>query len=95
MTRRLSMRWICLRPPQQLKAQEEKLLQELPDQDSDLALGHRLLQEFGPHNRRSTNSQGEQRFAVLTKYALPSERTITAPQTSVPQLALPLRLAGR
>jgi transposase len=46
MKRRLSMRWICLRPPEQLKPEEKRLLQKLLDQDTDLALGHRLLQEF-------------------------------------------------
>lgn len=46
MTRRLSMRWICLRPPEQLKSEEKTLLEKLLDQDTDLALGHKLLQEF-------------------------------------------------
>ncbi|MCL5962399.1 MAG: ISL3 family transposase [Chloroflexi bacterium] len=45
-TRRLSMRWICLRPPEQLKPEEKTLLKKLLDQDAELALGHNLLQEF-------------------------------------------------
>lgn len=46
MTRRLSMRWICLRPPEQLKPEEKRLLEKVLDQDTELALGHRLLQQF-------------------------------------------------
>lgn len=45
-TRRLSMRWICLRPPEQLKQEEKILLEKLLDRDAELALGHKLLQEF-------------------------------------------------
>ncbi len=45
-TRRLSMRWICLRPPEQLKAEEKIFLEKLLDRDAELALGHNLLQEF-------------------------------------------------
>jgi len=46
MTKRLSMRWICLRPPQQLNPTEKTLLDKLLAQDTDLALGHQLLQQF-------------------------------------------------
>jgi transposase len=45
-TRRLSMRWLCLRPPDQLKAEERALLDRLLAQDDDLMLGHALLQQF-------------------------------------------------
>jgi len=45
MTRR-SMRWLCLRPPDQLKPGERALLGKLLDGDADLALGYDLLQGF-------------------------------------------------
>ena len=46
LTQRLSMRWLCLRPPQRLNPQERSLLDRLLAQDIDLAAGHRLLQGF-------------------------------------------------
>ncbi len=46
MTRRSSLRWICLRPPDRLKAEERELLEKLLAQDSDLARGHQLVQQF-------------------------------------------------
>lgn len=46
MTRRSSLRWICLRPPDQLKADERKVLDKLLARDSELALGYDLLQRF-------------------------------------------------
>lgn len=46
MTRRLSMRWLCLRPPGQLKPEEKALLERLLGQDPELTLGHGLLQQF-------------------------------------------------
>lgn len=46
MTKRLSMRWICLKPPERLKADERVLLERLLAQEEALALGHDLLQRF-------------------------------------------------
>lgn len=46
MTRRLSMRWIYLRPPEQLKPEERALLDKLLAHDEALALGHGLVQRF-------------------------------------------------
>jgi transposase len=44
--RRLSARWLCLRPPEQLDAGEQEALQQLLSGDWDLALGYTLLQRF-------------------------------------------------
>lgn len=46
MTKRLPMRWLCLRPLDQLKPAEKDLLDRLLAKDADLALGHSLLQRF-------------------------------------------------
>ena len=40
------MRWICLEPPEQLKADERVLLDKLLAQDNALAHGYDLLQHF-------------------------------------------------
>jgi transposase len=45
-TRRLSVRWLCLRPPGQLKPEEQTALRQILDEDTDLAAGYRLLQRF-------------------------------------------------
>jgi transposase len=44
--RRLSVRWLCLRPPEQLDADEQTALQQLLAEDPELAAGHALLQRF-------------------------------------------------
>lgn len=44
--RRTSMRWICLEPPEKLKADERVLLDKLLAQDNALAHGYELLQHF-------------------------------------------------
>ena len=46
MTRRLSLRWLCLRPPDQLKPDERKVLDKLLVRDVELALGYSLVQRF-------------------------------------------------
>ena len=46
MTRRLWLRWLCLRPPEQLKPEQRELLDRLLAQEPDLALGYELLQRF-------------------------------------------------
>ncbi|TAK36770.1 MAG: ISL3 family transposase [Chloroflexota bacterium] len=46
MTRRSSMRWLCLRPPEQLESDEQALLKQLLSQDGELAMGYELLQGF-------------------------------------------------
>lgn len=46
MSRRLSVRWICLKPPDRLKDDERGLLEKLLSGDSELALGYDLLQRF-------------------------------------------------
>lgn len=44
--RRFSVRWLCLRPLDQLKSEEQTTLQQILDEDVDLATGYRLLQRF-------------------------------------------------
>jgi transposase len=44
--RRTSVRWICLKPPDKLKEDEQALLERLLAQDHGLALGYDLLQRF-------------------------------------------------
>jgi transposase len=46
LARRSSIRWLCLRPPGQLKAEERTLLGKLLAEDDDLLRGHTLLQQF-------------------------------------------------
>jgi transposase len=45
-TRRASVRWLCLRPPEQLNTEEQAALQRLLGEDAELAAGYRLLQRF-------------------------------------------------
>lgn len=44
--RRLSVRWLCLRPPDQLEPHERQALEHLLDDDPELATAHDLLQRF-------------------------------------------------
>jgi hypothetical protein len=44
--KRFSLRWLCLRPPQQLDHEEYTALQIALDDDDRLAAGYRLLQRF-------------------------------------------------
>ncbi len=46
LTKRLSMRWLCLKPPEKLKADEGVLLKKLLAQDDALTLGYDLVQRF-------------------------------------------------
>ncbi len=46
LTRRTSMRWVCLKPPEKLKEEEKPLLDKLLAKDDKLALGYDLLQRF-------------------------------------------------
>lgn len=46
LTSRSSLRWLCLRPPDQLKPDERKLLDKLLARDAELLLGYRLLNRF-------------------------------------------------
>jgi transposase len=43
--RRLSLRWLCLRPPDQLRPDEQGLLTQALAADADLARGYHLLQQ--------------------------------------------------
>lgn len=43
---RSSLRWLCLRPPDQLKPDERRLLDKLLARDAELSLGYRLLNRF-------------------------------------------------
>jgi transposase len=45
-TRRLRVRWLCLRPPEHLDADEQAALQQLLADDAMLAAGYVLLQDF-------------------------------------------------
>ena len=40
------MRWLCLRPPDQLEAYEREALEEVLANDERIAVGYRLLQRF-------------------------------------------------
>jgi transposase len=40
------LRWLCLRPPDQLKAEEQVALQQALSEDLELATGYMLLQRF-------------------------------------------------
>lgn len=44
--RRLSLRWLCLKPPAQLSTGEREVLERLLDADEMLARGHEMLQSF-------------------------------------------------
>ncbi|MGH2976557.1 MAG: ISL3 family transposase [Gemmatimonadales bacterium] len=43
--RRLSLRWLCLRPPDQLRPDEQAVLTQALAADADLARGYQLLQQ--------------------------------------------------
>ena len=52
--KRVNLRWLCLRPPQQLQPHECDALQEILNDDERLAAGYELLQRFRRLiNRRS------------------------------------------
>jgi transposase len=40
------VRWLCLRPPDQLTPEEQTALERLLGEDTELATGYRLLQRF-------------------------------------------------
>jgi len=44
--RRVNVRWLCLRPPDQLEPYERDALQDILDDDERLASGYDLLQRF-------------------------------------------------
>ena len=44
--RRLSTRWLCLRPPEQLDQEERRALEHLLEQDAELAQAYALVQRF-------------------------------------------------
>jgi transposase len=44
--RQVSLRWLCLRPPEQLTSDEQTLLAGVLAEDADLARGYDLLQRF-------------------------------------------------
>ena len=46
LTSHRSLRWLCLRPPDQLKPEERAVLDKLLARDAKFALGHKLLQGF-------------------------------------------------
>jgi len=45
-TRQLSVRWLCLRPPEDLDADEQPILEQVLAEDEGLATGYQLLQRF-------------------------------------------------
>jgi len=45
-TRHLSIRWLCLRPPEALKPDERLTLEQVLAEDEGLASGYQLLQRF-------------------------------------------------
>jgi transposase len=52
--KRVNLRWLCLRPPQQLQPHECDALQDILNDDERLAAGYKLLQRFRRLiNRRS------------------------------------------
>ena len=46
LSRRINVRWLCLRPPDQLEPYELDALRDILDGDERLALGYALLQRF-------------------------------------------------
>jgi transposase len=44
--KRVNLRWLCLRPPNQLQPHECDALQDLLNEDERLAAGYELLQRF-------------------------------------------------
>jgi len=44
--RRYSVRWLCLRPPEQLDVDEHAALDQVLAEDNEIAKGHALLQQF-------------------------------------------------
>lgn len=45
-TRQLSIRWLCSRPPEDLKLEEQPILEQVLAEDEGLATGYQLLQRF-------------------------------------------------
>lgn len=45
-TRQLSIRWLCLRPPEDVPTDEQPILERVLADDAGLATGYRLLQRF-------------------------------------------------
>ncbi len=45
-TRQLSIRWLCLRPPEDLKPDERPVLEQVLPEDEGLNTGYQLLQRF-------------------------------------------------
>jgi transposase len=46
LSKRARIRWMCLRPPDQLKPEEKLVLEQVLAQDRELARGHDLVQQF-------------------------------------------------
>jgi transposase len=46
LSKRTTVRWICLRPPDQLKSEEKLVLEQVLAHDQELARGHDLVQRF-------------------------------------------------
>src|SRR5919202_4884476 len=44
--KRINVRWLCLRPPEQLDTDERQVLEQVLAEDERLARGHSLLQQF-------------------------------------------------
>ncbi|MPZ13494.1 MAG: ISL3 family transposase [Chloroflexi bacterium] len=70
--RQLSVRWLCLRPPESLKEDERTALQQVLQQDAHLALGHSLVQHFRQlvHDRN---------VAALDQWLIDAEQSGIAP----------------
>jgi hypothetical protein len=53
---RFAVRRLCLRPPKKLDEEERRALQQVLDGDSELALGHALVQHFAIVKQRDQAS---------------------------------------
>jgi transposase len=70
-TRRFSVRWLCLRPPDQLDPEEQVALRGVLDGDADLALGHTLVQRFRQIIRERARANLDSFLADASASALP------------------------
>jgi transposase len=70
-TRRLSVRWLCLRAPDHLDANERAALDRLLAEDADLKRGHELLQRFRAALARRDVTQLDDWLADAAASALP------------------------
>jgi transposase len=70
--RQLSVRWLCLRPPESLKEEERIALEQVFQDDSQLALGYQLVQRFH-------QIVADREIAALEPWLIAAEQSNLAP----------------